>query len=95
MDSITVIELPKPGGMMRNWPQPYEITVAPPSGVRMPELPFLHKEDEITLGDGTTYLITGARQEAFKTPLLTGFQWRWVYQATKQKPDDELGDWDI
>lgn len=96
MDSITVADLPKPGGMTRNWPQPYEITVVPPREVRMPELPFLHKGDEITLENGTTYLIAGARQVAVKTPLLSGSQWRWVYQATKQKPDnDELGDWDI
>lgn len=94
MDSITVTELPKPGGMMRNWPQPYEITVTPAPGDYMPELPFLHKEDGITLEDGTAYLIAVARQVAVKTT--SGTQWHWIYQATKEKSnDDELGDWDI
>jgi hypothetical protein len=88
-DKITVVELPKPGGMSRDWPQPYEITVKPgyPGG-SLPALPFLHKEDGITVEDGTTYWITSARQASEKGT--SGIRWFWVYKATRDTSNDPV-----
>lgn len=88
-DNITVVELEKPSGMSRGWPQPYEITVQPgvPGG-SLPELPFLHKEDGITVEDGTLYWITSAKQVPVKG--FSTLRWKWVYRATRDTSNDPV-----
>jgi hypothetical protein len=90
-DAITVNELPKVNGMGRSQPQPYEIVVAPVNWARMPELPFLHKQDGLTLEDGTTYWIESARQVPVKTN--GDIQWNWIYRVTRDT-SGEPNPWD-
>lgn len=95
MDNISVTELPKPGGMMRDWPQPYEITIQPELHDKRPELDFLHKGDSITLSDGVTYIVERATQQyvlsehggAYKT--YNDGHWNWVYRAVKDRSNEE------
>lgn len=88
MDNINVIDLPPSGGMMQDWPQPYEMTVVPPKGKERPELDFLHKGDGITLGD-TSYTVDQAKQVLVDigTPY-----WTWVYRVTKDESDTSKGE---
>jgi hypothetical protein len=89
-DSITVVELAKPSGVSQDWPQPYEITVTPgiPGG-SVPVLPFMHKDDGITVEDGTTYWISRAKQVPLKG--FSGPRWSWVYEATRDTSNDSEG----
>lgn len=86
IDEINVIELPKSSGISSDWPQRYQITVAPAAlGQVLPDLPFLHKGDGITLLDGRTYWVESARQ----VPVKEGHvYWTWVYTATRDTSDD-------
>lgn len=89
-DQVTVVKMPPPGGIGSSWPQSYEITVKPGESA-VPELPFLHKGDGITVTDGTTYWIQGARQVATRTGW--GSSWSWVYTAHRQEEEgDSLDD---
>lgn len=87
MDTISVVELEKPSGMQRGWPQPYEISVIPQPGSTVPALPFLHKGDGITLADGTGYWIESARQVLVEHA--GGTLVHWVYRATRDTSNDE------
>jgi hypothetical protein len=86
VDEINVTELPKRTGMSSGWPQQYRITVAPAvPGQVLPDLPFLHKGDGITMLGGRTYWVENARQ----VPVQKGYiYWTWVYTATRDTSDD-------
>lgn len=87
IDEITVIELPKRTGMSSGWPQQYQITVTPTArGRALPELPFLHKGDGITVPDGQTYWVESAKQAP--TVKKEHVYWTWVYVVTRDTSDD-------
>jgi len=52
----------------------------------MPQLPFLHKGDGITVEDGTSYWITSARQVPMEG--IPALRWKWVYRATRDTSND-------
>lgn len=86
-DTITVVELAKPSGISQGNPQSYEITVeAAAPGGSMPQLPFLHQGDGLTVEDGTGYWITSARQVPAKG--VSTLRWKWVYRATRDTSND-------
>lgn len=86
-DTIKVVELAKPSGISRGDAQPYEITVEPAiPGGSIPQLPFLHKGDGITVEDGTSYWITSAQQVPVKA--VGTLRWKWVYRATRDTSND-------
>lgn len=99
IDDITVVELPKESGMRSNWPQEYQITVKPfeGGGYVLPDLPFLHEGDGITVPDGDSYWVKSARQVPVKVGGDSGHTcWTWVYRATRDtsndpEPWDEVG----
>lgn len=89
LDDIQVVTLSKQGGMSSDWPQQYEITVTPHRtvGGALPELPFLHKGDGITIPrTGETYWVERGRQ--VPEEVLTGIRWSWVYEATRDTSGD-------
>lgn len=86
-DTITVVKLAKPSGISRSDVQSYEITVEPAvPGGSMPQLPFLHKGDGITVEDGTSYWVTSAQQVPVKGVGM--LRWKWVYRATRDISND-------
>jgi hypothetical protein len=84
-DFIRVVELERPNGR----PQPYEVAVIASTGRSMPDLPFLHGGDGITVEDGTAYIVESARQVAVR--MTGGTQWSWVYRATRDTSNEPKG----
>jgi hypothetical protein len=89
LDDINITKLPAPSGMSRNWPQPYEIVIKPNGGYVLPDLPFLHKGDGITVPGGDSYWVENARQVPVQVGGDTGHTvWSWVYRVTRDTSND-------